>query len=542
VSPDPRNNTVASLTIAFSELVAGLDLTDLSLARNAGSNLLGGEAVLNSNDGTTFILEGLTALTALDGTYTAGLRAAASGIADLAGNPLVMDAFEAWVVDSTPPRVSISSVTPDPRNSAVDGFSIVFSEQVSGFNLTDLVLSRDGGANLLTGVEALTTANNRGFTLSGLAGLTAIEGSYVLALRAANSGIGDEIGNSLSADASVQWRVDRTPPTVQITAASDTAVITFSEPVMGFDPRDLVLKRGSGTNLLSGFEILVNTDNVTFVLHGIDALAAVEGAYTLALEPSGSGFIDAAGNALTGGASATWTMTPAVTEAAGAAEYFIDVDPGPGRGTPGSLAASTWPLALSVEIPPTVIAALPDGPHFLACRVRDGAGQWSIAFTRTFHKADPVIEPPDVVEFIEMQWFLNGAPASPPVLARVSSPARQVSLELEASIAGLTQTGTYQLLVTPVDSRGNRGVGVSRPVLIDPSTLPRTVTLGALRRLPDGSLQLTFSGDPGSGYMLQASPDLVLWIDRQPVEPGGAIQITGGSAATPQQFFRLQKR
>jgi hypothetical protein len=48
----------------------------------------------------------------------------------------------------TPPAAEIIDVTPDPRTGAVTQVTIAFTEPVTGFELADLRLSRDGAANL----------------------------------------------------------------------------------------------------------------------------------------------------------------------------------------------------------------------------------------------------------------------------------------------------------------------------------------------------------------------------------------------------------
>jgi hypothetical protein len=75
--------------------------------------------------------------------------------------------------------------------------TVGFSEAISGFDLADLKLARDGGSNLLTGAQTLTTTDNITWTLGGIAGLTGTSGSYVLTLTASGSGITDLVGNPL---------------------------------------------------------------------------------------------------------------------------------------------------------------------------------------------------------------------------------------------------------------------------------------------------------------------------------------------------------
>ena len=67
-----------------------------------------------------------------------------------------------------------SGATPIPQ--AV----IQFDQPVTGFDLDDLILSRDGGPNLLTGQETLTTDDGATWTLGGLESLTARPGNYIL--------------------------------------------------------------------------------------------------------------------------------------------------------------------------------------------------------------------------------------------------------------------------------------------------------------------------------------------------------------------------
>ena len=111
--------------------------------------------------------------------------------------------------DFTAPTADIVDVTPDPRTSAVSSITIVFSEPVTGLDLADLTLTRNGGSNLLTGTQTLSTADNVTWVLEDLSSLTSTAGSYQLQLTAAGAGIQDVAGNLLTADASDSWTVDR---------------------------------------------------------------------------------------------------------------------------------------------------------------------------------------------------------------------------------------------------------------------------------------------------------------------------------------------
>src|SRR5262249_36490082 len=120
------------------------------------------------------------------GAVTADL---AGGVAiDDAGNGNTAAAQFSRTFDTTGPIATIAAVAPNPRNTAVSALTIVFDQAVSGFDLGDLTLKLNGGANLLTGSQTLTTSDNITFTLTNLSGLTGTAGTYVLKLTAAGSG------------------------------------------------------------------------------------------------------------------------------------------------------------------------------------------------------------------------------------------------------------------------------------------------------------------------------------------------------------------
>jgi len=172
VTPDPRTDAVDEVQIVFSEEVTGFDIGDLTLSLDGGADLLTGTQSLTTGDNISWTLGGLAPITAAAGAYTLTLTAVGSGIENLLSEALEADASDVWVVDLQAPTVDIVDVTPDPRDAAVASMEIVFDEPVTGLDVDDLVLTRDGGENLLTGSETLTTTDSVTWTLSGLSGLT----------------------------------------------------------------------------------------------------------------------------------------------------------------------------------------------------------------------------------------------------------------------------------------------------------------------------------------------------------------------------------
>src|SRR5207249_2449235 len=142
-------------------------------------------------------------------------------------------------------------------------------------------------------------------TLGNLAGPTGSDGSYILRLTAAGSGIADATGNPLAADASDAFVVDTTPPTAAVvpvvsdprTVPVGTILITFSEPVTGFGPADLTngtlsLTRDGVALSLAGATPLPGA-LPTWTLGNLAGPTGPAGRYVLTLIAAGSGIIDA---------------------------------------------------------------------------------------------------------------------------------------------------------------------------------------------------------------------------------------------------------
>jgi hypothetical protein len=139
---------------------------------------------------------------------------------DDATRPLVL--IDPWL--EVPPMwvptvVDIADVAPDPRETTVDEISIVFSRPVQGFGIDDLELTVNGGPNLLSGAQTLTTDNDMAWTLGGLSAITTNLGSYTLSLAADESGITDPLSQPLNSGATDSWWHISSP--LQVSALGD---------------------------------------------------------------------------------------------------------------------------------------------------------------------------------------------------------------------------------------------------------------------------------------------------------------------------------
>ena len=153
-----------------------------------------------------------------DGTYSYQVSAVdAAGNESLRSPPLRVGIYTRLTAD-------VVDVTPDPRTSAVAAITIVFVDPVSGFDKANLKLTRNG-VNVALTTATLTTTDNITWTLGNLGGLTgtlvgATTTNYILTLTAAGSGIVDAAGNTLTANATDQWKLQ--PTTFTGTAGDDT--------------------------------------------------------------------------------------------------------------------------------------------------------------------------------------------------------------------------------------------------------------------------------------------------------------------------------
>lgn len=250
VSPALRNSPVTSIGITFTEAVSGFDLGDITLTLNGTPVSLTGATL--TGGGATYTLGNLTGLTGAEGEYVLTLNPVGSGITDAAGNEMTDAAGTQWLTDTTAPTGTFAEVTPDPRTTPVPSLAITFTEAVTGLDLGDLQLTRNGVAVDLSG--ATLTGSGNTYTLSGLTAATTAAGTYVLTVRPAGTGIADDAGNPLAAAVTVDWttaaaagprvasirRLDPNP-----TNANEVRFeVTFTEAVTGVDDDDFHLRHG----------------------------------------------------------------------------------------------------------------------------------------------------------------------------------------------------------------------------------------------------------------------------------------------------------
>jgi hypothetical protein len=219
--------------------------------------------------------------------------------------------------DATPPMASLVAVSPDPRNAVVDTMTITFSEPVTGLDLADLTLTRDGGENLLTGAQTLITTDAVTWTLGNLSPLTQADGLYELQLNSANAWVKDNAWNVLATDAATSWIMDTLPPAPSNLSPPDDAVgvpadtslaITFGEPIRK-GTGSIILKQASDASVVETIDVAgagVTVDGVTVTIVLANLLAGSTDFY---VEVAAGAFQDLAGNDFAGiTGSADWNF------------------------------------------------------------------------------------------------------------------------------------------------------------------------------------------------------------------------------------------
>ncbi|MCW8208757.1 glycosyl hydrolase [Verminephrobacter aporrectodeae subsp. tuberculatae] len=179
------------------------------------------------------------------------IRVNLAGVRDDAGNAGTGSASSTnYSVDTTRPTATITLADTALTVGESTTVSFRFSEPVTGFDASDVVLTDANGTLSAPTANAERTVWTATFTP------TANVSVLANTIRVNLAGVRDDAGNAGTGSASsTNYSVDTTRPTVTITLAdnaltvSETTTVSFrfSEPVSGFDASDIVLTDANGT-------------------------------------------------------------------------------------------------------------------------------------------------------------------------------------------------------------------------------------------------------------------------------------------------------
>ena len=227
--PSDVQGGVFDVTVVFSESVTGFVQAELVVSGTSGASI----TTWAPQDGGTDYIATITPT----GTGTAIFNVAANVAEDAGKNPNTVATQQTVNVDITRPTVSIEVPSAD-QGGAFD-VTVTFSESVTGFIQSELVVSGTSGASITTWApqtggtdyKATITPTRTGTAIFNVAANVAED-----AAENPNTAATEQTGN-----------VDMTRPTVSIDVPSDvqygafTITITFSEVVSGFAAADIVL-------------------------------------------------------------------------------------------------------------------------------------------------------------------------------------------------------------------------------------------------------------------------------------------------------------
>ena len=189
--PSPTNVDYLAFNVTFNEAVTGVDANDFSVNGSTTATITGVTLITTSIYKVT--LSGGD-LNVFNGTV--GLNFNAPSINDLASNPFVnaepsLDEF--FVVDNTPPDVTnITRVDPSPTSAANVGFTVTFSEAVTGVDSNDFSLT-------MTGVTGASVTNVTGTGSTRTVTVNTGSGSGTIRLdKIFNATIADLAGNTIN--------------------------------------------------------------------------------------------------------------------------------------------------------------------------------------------------------------------------------------------------------------------------------------------------------------------------------------------------------
>jgi len=201
---------------------------------------------------------GTCSVTLLNGTHTIKGR-----IADTAGNEGTVSSYS-YTLDTTAPALTLYSSSSSHTNQSSIPVSVVFNEQVTGFDFSDISV-------INAGIGDFSTSDGITYTFN-IYTSTSIQGDIIISLS--ENMAEDLAGNRNSNSSSIAFNYDAIAPAVNITSSAQATTnasvvpvtITFSETVTGFTADDIIVVNGT-KGVLSGSGS-VYTINITALAQG----------------------------------------------------------------------------------------------------------------------------------------------------------------------------------------------------------------------------------------------------------------------------------
>ena len=300
---DPTATSPVNFTVVFSEPVTGFASADVAVSGTAG----GTKTAAVTGSGATYNV-------AVSGMTTAGTVVASvpAGVAtDSGGNPnrAATSTDNTVTFDATRPTVTANQAAgqADPTSATPVSFTVVFSEPVTGFTSSDVVV----GGTVPGTKTATVTGSGPTYDVAVAIGGGASSGTVTVSVPAGAAS--DAVGNANDASTSTDNTVtfDATRPTVTVNQAAGQTdptnaspanfTVVFSEPVTGFTSDDVAIAGTAGgtrTPAVSGSGATYNV-----------AVSGMSGEGTVTVSVLAGAAADGAGNTSTASTSTDNTVS-----------------------------------------------------------------------------------------------------------------------------------------------------------------------------------------------------------------------------------------
>lgn len=248
---DPTVQTYCLFRLYYNEGIVGFETSDISFEGSTAN--LANVVVTHSN---TPVSDSLRLDNVVGDNQILRANIPAGSVSDLAGNPniFVSNVDNSVLIDNVRPTLVLnqSSTQADPTNVLPLRYSAVFSEPVTGFTNTDIVVTSQGGN--VTGNTVTVTGSGAIYEIA-VSNLN-LNGFPVRVTTSVNSAQ-DALGNFALAPTSTDNFVtlDNVGPTIslgpapgQANPSSSTTInfqVTFNEAVTTFDSSDISLSNSS---------------------------------------------------------------------------------------------------------------------------------------------------------------------------------------------------------------------------------------------------------------------------------------------------------
>ena len=203
----PSGSAVAvnsSVTVTFSEALNSSTVTSTNVQlRNTATNAVIATTISYTQGSTTVTLTPTAALANSTG-YTIFVQGGSSGIKDVAGNALAVNATGTFTTvsasDTTAPTVTAISPTSGSNSVAVNAaLTVTFSEAMNASTISASTVYLQGANNAVVATTVSYNATTRVATLTPTSSLANSTG-YSIVVKGGSSGVKDVAGNALAAD------------------------------------------------------------------------------------------------------------------------------------------------------------------------------------------------------------------------------------------------------------------------------------------------------------------------------------------------------